>query len=228
MNKEINILVNERINNTLVINFLKKTFNVNVINFNEQSNIKNIDLILFNGGEDVYPKFYKEQNVGKFTSYNVERDNYEYKMYNYYPNTPKLGICRGAQFLTAMNGGKIIQHVINHSKDHYIKLNNKYKKGIIREFNDILSTSTHHQMMYPYNLNNLSYDIIAYSKYYLSDTYLNGYNENKILDKNFKECEIVYYKDSKSLCIQGHPEFESASYEFKILTLELINNILLK
>ena len=182
-----------------------------------------IDLLLFTGGADVNPAYYQE-NKGAHTFVDKKRDELEAIIFEKYYRVPKLGICRGSQFLTALSGGKLIQHVVNHTSSHLatVKLNandnNHYRINV---------TSTHHQMLYPFNLNKKRYVLIGWSTKFLSDVYLDGDNNQKELVSDFLEPEIVYYPDTKSLAIQGHPEFDSASAEFKDVTIRLIKKYLL-
>lgn len=129
-----------------------------------------INLILFTGGEDVTPSFYGE-NKGKFTKNNRHRDDIEQDLFHrMYYQTPKLGICRGAQFSTVMAGGKLIQHVTGHNNT----TDSIYYGG------KVLNIPSDHQMMYPFNLDKSKYSILGYSLHFKCDTYLNG--ENKILN----------------------------------------------
>lgn len=204
---------NKKIFNLLIANFSKPesyikfishiigdNYEIKLLSKNDLE-IETPDLVLFTGGEDVHPNYYNEL-VGKYTSTNFERDAQEKKIYQLFQrkNIPKLSICRGAQFLTVMNGGKLIQHVSNHGVNHTVTV------VISNQTIDIEMTSTHHQMMYPFNLDKKNYELIGHSTYFRSDTYLNGTNEEIKLSDNFLEPEIVYYNKSNSLCIQGHPE----------------------
>lgn len=122
-----------------------------------------------------------------------------------------------AQYLTVLNGGKLIQHVNNHrNSNHTIE----FKRGVVLNV-----SSDHHQMMYPYDLKPENYELIAYAQKYLSDIYLNGNNENIQLPDNFLEPEIIYYPKTNSLCIQPHPEWDINSNSSNYL-LQLINNYL--
>lgn len=219
--KKIVVLVNNHINNDAYISFLATKYEVKTIGASKWDG-EHLDLILFTGGEDINPKYYKE-NVGKYTGTNESRDKFERDyMFDRFYNVPKLGICRGSQLVTAFSGGKLIQHVNGHAvgKLHEICMKPPYGSNI---FN---ITSTHHQMLYPYNLSEDKYSIIATSKYYLSNTYLNGNNEEIKLPKNFEECEIVFYKESNSLGIQGHPEMNNCPEATKNLCLTLIEQTL--
>lgn len=263
----LKVLINGNIDNSNIIKLLQNWYpNLKVIEYKENQEIEKCDLALFSGGEDVNPKYYRQSQNTK-TRYNTKRDKFEYNMFNYarHSKTPCLGICRGSQFLTVMNGGKLFQHVNNHDKDHFISVNKKYvtfKKQVkeesltiqqrqqialenfrerfqnnnstdLFEENNLVEinvTSTHHQMMNPYILHKDQYEIIGFSTYHQSDVYEEVYPvslRDKIYE-NFVEPEIVFYKNTKSLAIQGHPEFNNATDEFKNLTLDLINKLLLK
>ena len=156
--------------------------------------LEDADLVMFTGGEDVHPSLYHEE-VGKYTYTNLQRDLEEKKSYEKARalKLPMIGICRGAQFLCVMNGGKLVQHQENPSFIHDIEC------GF---YGNIKITSTHHQAMYPFNLNKYTYSIIGYTKG-LSKTHLNGKNEEMDVPS---ECEIVQFYDTNCLCIQGHPE----------------------
>jgi GMP synthase-like glutamine amidotransferase len=199
---------------------LEKKYDLTIISFDKLQNYSRseINLLVFTGGSDVDPSFYGEK-VGNKTGIDKKRDEFEAQIYQAYHNTPKLGICRGAQFLTVMNDGKLIQHVNGHCNG-----NHKIETAEGQIF-DI--TSTHHQMMFPYNLNQSRYELVAWSEFFKSDTYLNGENEEIILPELFLEPEIVYYNKSKSLCIQGHPEFNSCPEKTKNYILQLINKYLI-
>lgn len=163
--------------------------------------IHQADIVMFTGGEDVNPELYGEK-VGDFTSINKKRDIEEEAIFKQATkmNKKMIGICRGAQFLTVMSGGKLIQHVNNHGVSRGHGMYNTLTNDIIN------ITSTHHQMLYPFNMEKNLYQIIGYSADQLSNTYLNGDNEEIMLPKDFVEPEIVLYKNTNALAIQCHPE----------------------
>jgi carbamoylphosphate synthase small subunit len=155
---------------------------------------------------------------------NNARDLYETEMFanaiKY--GIPMLGICRGAQFLTVMNGGSLIQDVNHHTGNHGIKLSktdapDNWKKGYSMNV-----TSTHHQMMDPAKtLNKSEYKIIGYalglSDHYMIEENGKAFNcldrmiEDYGVDVDGKtvvgEPEIVFYPNTKCLCMQFHPEY---------------------
>ena len=182
-------------------------------------------LVLFTGGADVDPNIYGE-SVGKHTHVDLERDKEEQQLFYKFDYLPKLGICRGSQFLTVMSGGRLIQHVTGHRGNHYIHV----KTDHLDNPGDYLNyeiTSTHHQMMYPFNLSPKNYVLIGWSKRFQSDAYLNGNNEQIVLPEGFVEPEIVYYPNSRSLCIQGHPEYPTCPNSTKRQMLILIDKFLM-
>jgi gamma-glutamyl-gamma-aminobutyrate hydrolase PuuD len=183
------------------------------------SNFKNADLIMFTGGEDVDPALY-EESVGHRTYINPVRDAYEIEMFQEALRLKQkmIGICRGSQFLTVMAGGKLIQDVNNHG------IAGTHEIYLPFEDDDISITSTHHQMLYPFNMDKKDYLILGYTKNPLSTSYLNGNNEEIKLPKDFVEPEIVLYKNINALAIQGHPEMMNQySPTIKELKKMLIN-----
>lgn len=181
--------------------------------------IEDADLVIFEGGADVTPALYDEVPHAT-TNSDTARDLREISIFESATRLNKsiLSICRGAQFCTVMNGGKLIQNVSNHAMwgTHKIELNN----GKV-----IAITSTHHQMMYPFNLNPKEYQIIATSYPKRSDYYQTGFGEYMNEDIPV-EPEIVFYPKTKCLCVQGHPEMMSSNSEAVIEVKRLIEELL--
>ena len=171
-----------------------------LFDFVKVNNIEEADIVMFTGGEDINPALYGD--VPHPTTHFSNRDDAEVAAYKHVLNTSKplfIGGCRGAQLLTALNGGKLIQHVVNHSGCG--------SHDITTVDNQVMSiTSCHHQMMYPYDLPSEDYQLLAWSTKNLSPVYYTGQGLLKVTE-DFKEPEIVYYPKTRSLCIQGHPEW---------------------
>jgi putative glutamine amidotransferase len=157
--------------------------------------IDECDLVVFTGGEDVDPFMYGEARHLQ-TSSNLRRDIREKVYFDKAVELGKhiIGICRGSQFVCAMSGGKLVQHQSNPSGWHSIETFEK---------NHFFITSTHHQAQYPYNLSPEDYRILAWTQH-ISPYHLGG--DGKEMSP-LVECEIVYYPKTKSLGIQGHPEY---------------------
>lgn len=170
-----------------------------LFDFELVQNISDADIVMFTGGADISPSLYNDK-VHETTHFSEQRDKFEVEMFKQAPkNALLIGGCRGAQLLTALSGGKLIQHCVNHcgKGGHNVKTTS----GEVFEV-----TSCHHQMMYPYEMNPEDYDLIAWSETKLSPVYYTGNGLLKVPD-DFKEPEIVYYPKTNSLCIQGHPEW---------------------
>jgi gamma-glutamyl-gamma-aminobutyrate hydrolase PuuD len=213
----LNIVIADNTSSLDYVSYLNQKYEVTVHKTVDVKNPKDIDLVLFTGGEDVNPAYYCE-NIGKFTSINKSRDDKEIDTFHKFKGYSFLfGVCRGSQLLTVLSGGKLIQHVEGHCKDHSMVLNNRSSYNI---------TSSHHQMLYPFDLNEKNYELIAYSEYFQSKTYLNGDNEEIELPKNFLEPEIIYYKSTNALVIQGHPEWSHCEKRTSSMCLNLIDKYL--
>lgn len=156
--------------------------------------MKDADLVLFAGGEDVSPSIYgASKHHTTFT--NKDRDAEETKAYNLALelSKPMIGICRGSQLLTALQeGGMLVQDQPNPSNMHDIHTYDGKKLRI---------SSTHHQAMYPFNMKEGSYKIIGWTENLLK---YHKDGDDKELNPP-KECEIVYYPKNRCLGIQGHP-----------------------
>lgn len=172
------------------------------------------DIIMFTGGPDVDPTVYNEKK-GSLTHSSMNRDNNDLALYSSNKDKFKIGICRGAQFLTVMSGGSLFQDVTGHAIAGLHKIDVEYpflyliNDDLTQAANEELEiTSTHHQMMNPYGLKDKEFTIIA-SADDLSAWYLDGNDEMDDMpyeNDKFVEPEIVYYNRTDSLCIQGHPE----------------------
>jgi len=173
--------------------------------------IKKANVVLFTGGEDVDPRMYNEPKNHRTYS-NIRRDNEEQKIFLQAKELglKMVGICRGSQFLCVMNGGRLIQHQNNPDYIHKILLDNGKAINI---------TSTHHQAAYPFNLRRYDYKILGWTEK-ASSIHLDGL-DNELAPP--KECEIVYYRDTMSLGIQGHPEDNKYQRDNPDSMMELTN-----
>ena len=165
-------------------------------------------LVVFTGGEDVDPSLYNEQK--HHTTYsNLKRDEYEVAAFKKARkfNLPLAGICRGAQFLCVMAGGKLVQDVRNHSGYHGMRT----EDGRLLEVN-----STHHQMQIPPK----DAKILAWAEPARSKTYF--------WNKPDKEFECVAYPNINALSMQYHPEVMSKKSDGFKYCLELTKKLLNK
>lgn len=182
----------------LTANFFRKQgFEVS----SDEYDVWSADLIVFVGGEDVTPMYYGERPIPG-TVFNLSRDLFEvktWKMIDY--AVPKIGICRGAQFLNVMNNGYMYQDVDKHTMNH-----NLFDVTDVKEEKPIKVTSTHHQMMVPGEGGQL----LSYAK---ESTYRKYEGGRSVCSELTKDSEVIYYPDTRSLCVQYHPEYTYATPE---------------
>lgn len=158
-----------------------------------------IDALVIWGGEDISPTLYGD-DVATYCGADKElsrRDRLEASacLAAMEREIPLIGVCRGAQLLCAVAGGRLIQHVTGHGRSHQISTFDH--KGM-------MTSSVHHQMMFPFGVD---HKMIAWSSEKRSTVYVNGQDVDDPEMKNHVEPEIVWFPRIKGLAIQGHPEF---------------------
>lgn len=156
--------------------------------------LKHADMVGFGGGADIHPSLYGCRNVGSGVGHSPsDRDQIERLVFTeaVMQGIPIFGICRGAQLLCALSGGKLVQDVTGHGGDHTLTTAGGAAIPI---------TSTHHQMMYPWDV---KHELIAWtgnrSKHYTHD--IPDYVQHG------KDPEVVFFPDTGAFAVQGHPEW---------------------
>lgn len=171
----------------------------------------NADLVCFLGGEDVTPSLYDAPNYASHC--NWMRDVEEMAIWGEVRelNLPSVGICRGGQFLNVMNGGKMYQDVDGHCRGNHELI----IRGDISEEDLIFEvTSTHHQMMIPWDGGVVVGTADEASR--ILDT------EGVYRFSDHVDTEIVWYAETRSLCFQPHPEYNGAKDDTEGLFFDLI------
>ncbi len=161
------------------------------------------DLVVFTGGEDVDPKYYGEEKFIK-TRCHPSRDAKEMGFFERHRDVPKIGICRGGQFLNVMSGGWLFQDVDGHVN----KTNSHPTIDLLFTKKKIELPSGHHQMMIP----------AAKDAYVLAVAH-----EAKTRVSMAKiphpeppyDPEVIWYPKTSSLCYQSHPEWDLKSGDTK-------------
>lgn len=200
---------------------------VTVIGTDEYHNVEGYDLVVFTGGADVTPALYSEEaHPSTFNS--EQRDLVEERIYNRCVGLgiSMAGICRGSQFLTVMNGGKLVQDIRGHGigGTHPLIGKTRAEEAFNYRFIDGV-TSTHHQMMYPYGLPVEDYVVLATAQSFDGSEGLpQGVTEDDIEET----VEAVFYPKTKCLCVQFHPEYmpqdsEGFQYYQNLLNDYIIN-----
>lgn len=179
----------------------------------EARHVVDADVIVFNGGTDIGSLIYDENAVYTNSHKPSNRDRVETDIFKLFPTKFKVGICRGSQLLNCLNGGRLWQDVNNHGWTH--------KATDTRTGEVVEVTSTHHQMMRP-NLKTGEVIMVAdeaTEKRSEHDTWSS--KGGVFYPDDHKDTEIVWYPGTRSLCVQGHPEYvpnsHFAKYFFKLL-----------
>lgn len=179
--------------------------------------LEEADVVLFTGGEDVSPSLYGCKKH-RTTYSNLKRDRAEKKVFEQVkPDQLCLGICRGSQFMSVMNGGLLVQNCSCHA----IGCTHGITDGkVVYEI-----TSTHHQMQYPFNLPKEDYDLLFVSCGVESDYYEGDKIDPNEIHKNGEPEIVLYHKSGlpKCLAVQGHPEMIPDSP-----VAEMISNLITK
>lgn len=175
------------------------------------------DVIIFNGGEDIGTSIYGELPVHRgIPAQQSNRDKTEISIFNKYAGHPTkllLGVCRGGQLLNCLNGGSLYQDVNGHGVSHPMY---DVRTGEILHI-----TSTHHQQFIPNLDKGEVIGVSSCSTAKQNEAGLSHYEKAKDL-KDGRDVEIVWYPETHTLCIQGHPEYVPDS-RFADYTLELLN-----
>lgn len=162
-----------------------------------------IDALVIWGGEDISPSIYGDK-VSSATWADERpsiRDIREQSAIEecIARDIPIIGVCRGAQLVCAVAGGRLIQHVDNHGYSHRL--------STFDGRDDIITSSVHHQMMYPFDVD---HQMIAWAhKPRSRGCYIVGDDTSDSSMETKDEPEIVWFPKIKALAIQGHPEFHA-------------------
>jgi gamma-glutamyl-gamma-aminobutyrate hydrolase PuuD len=164
--------------------------------------LQGVDAVVFWGGVDGHPGLYggkvSKHSQVFYDDQPSSRDMFEWKtmLFCKANNIPMIGVCRGAQMMSAFAGGSIIQHTHGHI--------NGYHNITTSDGKEMSVTSCHHQMMYPFDV---EHEMLAWSSEKLSSFFLNG--EDKPIPQMEKqvEPEVVFFPKIRGLAIQGHPEW---------------------
>jgi putative glutamine amidotransferase len=156
---------------------------------------RDVDLVVFTGGSDVDPALYGEVRH-RSTHVDVRRDAYEVELFKraLELGIPMVGVCRGAQFLCVMAGGKLVQDVGGHQVDHEVRTSDGRWLEV---------SSLHHQMMLP----PVGAEVLAWAYPRCSDFYEGGGG----VCVPEREFEVVRFPGIGVLGLQFHPEVMGSS-----------------
>jgi len=179
-----------------------------------------VDAVVFWGGTDIHPSLYRHSTslrsqAGQGPS---SRDIFEWGAMKYCKlnKIPMIGVCRGAQMLCAAAGGWLVQHMSGHGNGNHAMITSE---GVVMQ-----TTSAHHQLMYPFDVN---HTVLAKTTRILSHTYLDG-TDSEVDMEGKPEIEVCWFPDIKGLAIQGHPEWVNNDSEFAIYCNDLVREYVLE
>lgn len=165
------------------------------------------------GGEDIGTKLYGETpNMYGDQAYPSERDRNEIELIlqSVKRGIPIIGVCRGAQLLCVVDGGKLAQHIDGHGVSHKVTLQDE--DGSV-----IYCNSSHHQMMLPRK----EAQILATAAH---TTGVDQYNNDVTYPY---VTEVAYFPEMRALGIQPHPEWDNCPVAFKEYCTRKIKEYLL-
>jgi anthranilate/para-aminobenzoate synthase component II len=179
-----------------------------------------VDAVVFWGGTDIHPSLFKHSTSARSQAGEQpsHRDMFEWAAMKYCKanRIPMIGVCRGAQMLCAAAGGWLIQHMHGHNCGQHPMITSD---GVVMN-----TTSAHHQLMYPYDVNHV---VLATSTERLSNLYLDG-TDSDVDMKGKPEIEVCWFPDIRGLAIQGHPEWVANESDFALYCNDLIREYILE
>lgn len=192
-----------------------KLFNNTFTTITPKELSKNHILFLW-GGEDIATEIYGETpcDYVKYEHKSI-RDTLEINLFHKAVDLqiPIIGICRGAQLITCLTGGSLIQHIEEHDGGNHAI--------VTKEDQMLVTNSCHHQMMIP---NPKTSTILAHSIEYKNSFGLRENNKRVIIND---VPEIVHFSDVNALGIQGHPEWPTMPRKTIKYCINLIKNLIL-
>lgn len=172
------------------------------------------NIVVWTGGEDICPAIYGEKAI-PHTSFYTRRDERDLDLLDKALKQGQflVGICRGAQLLNCVpNEGKLYQDVDGHQGSH------KTFDCITGDWID--TNSVHHQMMRPTS----KAQVLAWAQ---ESTFKKAEREvwsappeGSLFTEKDRDIEALWYPDTRSLCVQFHPEFGHAGttkYFFELM-----------
>lgn len=160
------------------------------------------NLLMLAGGTDIGSHLYG-QKPGVYTDNpHKTRDEIEVMLYNDFVNSGRAvwGTCRGWQLVTALNGGKLVQHS-RHPSGHSVYIPTQENQTPWEV------TSCHHQQALLSDLKEGEDYILEAWTQKLSPFHLGPDNLDYGFNKEYKEPEMGAFPKTKVAGAQGHPEW---------------------
>lgn len=183
------------------------------------NSVDSADLLVLTGGADVSPSMYGHKAHPK-TYPQPTRDKIEVDLVKRAVSLsiPVVGICRGAQLLTVIAGGKLIQHCTGHAVSHKITT---------ADGEEFEVTSTHHQMMDPMwghrGVGSVKHKLLAWADDVSPRKEAQTPEDLVVIHR---EPEVVKYPDIDALAVQYHPEHMPSDSRGFTYFVELVEDLL--
>jgi hypothetical protein len=181
--------------------------------------IEDAGIVVWTGGADIHPSIYNEKPLPQ-CYFDLERDQMESEVFKALPKTGgplKVGICRGAQLLNALSGGKLWQHIEGHPQLHDVM---DIATGEL-----IQVSSLHHQEMVPPDGARVwARAAEATEKIGMFDG-LKKMEYKAKREGKYEDVEAIYIPQTESFCFQPHPEIGPTTcteYFFKLVHRSLL------
>lgn len=192
-------------------NFFKSVENI----INPKQLSKDGALILW-GGEDISPSIYKQKAVKTNAPETPSRrDLIEIELFKAAVSLgiPIIGVCRGAQLACALSGGSLFQHIEGgHHGTHYVDT---------KDGHTFKTSSCHHQALNLEKIPETDYELLAWDKNRSTKVWTDQTTDVKEIP------EVVLFKQTKVLGIQGHPEWMHPNDPFVKWCIDQFKNRLL-
>jgi len=184
-------------------------FTTNVEEF--MQNPTKFDAVLFTGGSDVSPSLYNDRSPKNMCHCNIVRDLSEVRVYVLAAKLgiPMFGICRGAQFLFVMLGGKLVHHLDGHGGSIHDVLLTLKADSTELPINKIKVNSLHHQACLPSAVMRSKVDFLGIASPRLSKEYY--LMDDTVYNEEVSEVEAFVSVSKKVFAVQYHPEMMSTT-----------------
>lgn len=164
--------------------------------------------LFLTGGEDISPSQYNAERHPETKSVSEERDRLELELARRFmrDRKPILGICRGSNVLSVVEGGSLIQHIPD------LKLDEQHGSP------DPSSPMSHHQISFVKNTKLkeiVGKDSITVNSHHHQSIKTPGDNFVVAATSPKGIVEAIEHKDRNYFCIgiQSHPEVENGGFE---------------
>lgn len=173
--------------------------------FNLVDRMTDANIVCLTGGSDISPAIYNQTHLDGRVATLSDRDKHELDNINEAVDLGlfMFGICRGGQLLNVFNGGTLWQHVEGHGGSHKIT-------DCMTE-RSLVTSSVHHQAFRVTSEATIvaTSTGISRAKYGLDRKWLPGVNSDTGDEVDVEAC---WYEKTRSLCVQGHPEFGPTAF----------------